>query len=299
MTTLIGLTMGTNWSVRCAIPPDRNPAPLQTAIEARLDALVAQFSHWDASSALCRFNTAAPGATVALPHDLAAVIRLSLRVAHAGGGAFDPAIGRLVDLWGFGPPGPRPAPNAARVHEALAVSGWKQLKWDDARARLRQPGGLALDLSGVAKGYAVDAIADLLALHGVDNCLVEIGGELVGRGLKPDGDPWWVDLEPPPSLDAPSLRLALHRCAVATSGDYRRGEHTIDPRNGYPVTNGVTSVSVIAESAALADALATTITVAYPDDSLINTLGVAARIVVRSRGVVRELLTPALLKMLE
>jgi thiamine biosynthesis lipoprotein len=290
--------MGTGWSIRCALPPGRDGDGLHAAIVARLDGLVAQMSHWDRASELCRFNALPAGGSAVLSPDFAAVMDLSLRIAHASDGAFDPAIGRLVDLWGFGPPGPCARPDAEAIAAARALSGWRRLRRDPAGRRLRQPGGLALDLSGVAKGYAVDAVADLLAGQGVRHCLVEIGGELVGRGMRPDGDPWWVDLETPPGAVLPPLRVALHECAVATSGDYVRGRHMIDPRTGAPAANGAVAVSVIAASAMLADALATAIAIAYPDMDLIARLDVAARIVVRDEGGTREIVSPRLAAMM-
>lgn len=290
--------MGTGWSVRCAVPDGVDRAGLQRTIEERLVGLVARMSHWDAQSDLCRFNASPAGSIVRLHPDFAKVVDLALRIAHASDGAFDPAIGRVVDLWGFGPPGARPPPDPAEIDAARAVSGWRRLRFDRAGARLRQPGGLALDLSGVAKGYAADAVADLLAKQGLRHCLIEVGGELAGRGVRPDGDPWWVDLEDPPGTSFPALRLALHECAVATSGNYRRGDHSIDPLTGRPATNGVLSVSVVAASAMLADALATAITVAYPATDLIAKLDVAARVVVLEDGVDREVLTPRLRAML-
>ncbi len=291
--TLSGVAMGTEWRVRCALPKDADTGVLQDAIEARLGELIAQMSHWEPASDLCRFNALPAGGWADLSPDFAAVVDLSLRVAHAGGGAFDPAIGRLVDLWGYGPPGPQDAPDAAAIDAARAASGWQRLRRDPMGRRLRQPGGLSLDLSGVAKGYAVDAVADLLAGRGVRHCLVEIGGELAGRGMRPDGDPWWVELEPAAGL--PPLRLALHEYAVATSGDYVRGGHSIDPRTGRPATNGVVAVSVVAPTAMLADALATAIAVGYPD---MGTFDVAARIVVRDGSGLREVLTPRFAAML-
>nr|WP_277923848.1 FAD:protein FMN transferase [Sphingomonas hankookensis] len=290
--------MGTGWRVLCALREDVDTAALRGEVDARLSGLVAQLSHWEPTSDLCRFNALAAGGWTDLSPDFAAVVDLSLRVAHASGGAFDPTIGRLVDLWGFGPPGPQPEPAAAAIAAARAASGWQRLRRDPGGGRLRQPGGLALDLSGVAKGYAVDAVADLLAARGVRHCLVEIGGELAGRGMRPDGDPWWVDLEQPVGIRPSPLRIALHECAVATSGNYVRGDHSIDPRNGRPATNGVVSVSVIAATAVLADALATAIAVGYPAGETIGLLDIAARIVVRDGDAMREILTPRFTHML-
>lgn len=296
--TLDGTTMGTGWTVRYAAPSAHDAEPVRHAIEARLADLVAQMSHWEPESALCRFNHVPAGRTIDLPADFAAVIDLSLRIAAASGGAFDPTIGHLVDRWGFGPPGPMPVPDAAAIEAARAASGWRRLRYDSTGRRLRQPGGLALDLSGVAKGYAADALADLLAEQGIRHCLTEVGGELAGRGVRPDGDPWWVDLETPPGIVLPPLRVALHQCAVATTGTYRKGDHSIDPRTGRPADNGVIAVSVVASSAALADALATALAVGYPDTMLIDRMGIAARLILRTPDGVREVVTPALAAMM-
>lgn len=293
---LNGETMGTNWRVLYAARAD--PAAVRAAIVARLDAIVGQMSHWLPTSHLCRFNRAAAGAWIGLPADFASVMDAALRLAATSRGAFDPAMGRLVDLWGFGPPGAIAAPADRDVAAALATSGWDRLRWDAARQRLRQPGGLSLDLSGIAKGYAVDAIADLLSDRGIDHALIEVGGELVGRGIQPSGEPWWVDLETPPGAVLTPIRAALHGCAVATSGSYVRGNHSIDPRTGRPATNGVLSVSVLARTAMLADALATAIAVGYPDTTF-DGIEVAARIVLQEGDAITEVLTPPMMRWLD
>lgn len=294
---LYGETMGTDWRVLLVAPVTRLPA-LRAKIVARLAALVDQISHWSTSSLLSRFNNAAPGSWVALPPDFARVMRAAIDLAVTTDGAFDPAIGRLVDLWGFGPPGAMPMPDVAAISRAARVSGWRRLGWDAANARLHQPGGVALDLSGIAKGDAVDAIADLLAGEGVDHCLVEIGGELVGRGIRPDGEPWWVDLEPPPGAVAlAGLRIALHGLAVATSGNYRRGEHNLDPRTGYSAQSGIVSASVIADTAAVADGWATALIVLGAEAGL--ALAQEHRIAARIVTAQDEVLTPALRAMLD
>ena len=221
-----------------------------------------------------------------------------LAIAAATDGAFDPAIGRLVDAWGFGPVAVAAPPTPDAIEAARGVSGWRRLTVADGR--LRQPGGLALDLSGIAKGYAVDAVVTLLRGLGVAHALVEIGGELAGWGVRPDGQPWWVDLEVPPGTDVAPLRIALHGIAVATSGDYVRGDHTIDPRTGRPIVNGVVSASVVHATALAADAWATALTVAGPEAgmAIASAHGIAARIVTLIDGRTREYLTPALTAML-
>lgn len=298
---LCGETMGTGWSVRFATRPGVDAGRIRALIEQRLAHIVAQMSHWEPDSLLCAFNRAPGGSWAALPEDFATVMEAGLAVADRTDGAYDPAMGHLVDLWGFGPPGPKPPPTASMVEQARALCGWRRLAYDAPARLLRQPGGLHLDLSGIAKGYAVDAVADLLGRAGLRHALVEIGGELAGRGIRPDGEPWWVDLENPPGADIPPLRVALHGLAVATSGNYLRGYHTIDPAGGYPVDNGIASLSVIAASAMLADAWATALTVAGPDTGmeLAARHAIAARMIVMEEGGAREILSPALLAMLE
>lgn len=296
-----GRTMGTTWSVRFARPSHVDPVAIHAAIVTRLDGLVAEMSHWEADSLLSRFNRAAAGQWVALPPDFAQVMAESLAIAERSGGAFDPAIGEVVNLWGYGPIAVSHPPSGKEIDAALARSGWQRLAYDAAARRLRQPGGAMLDLSGIAKGHAVDVLTDLLDAAGIRHGLVEIGGELVGRGVRPDGDPWWVDLEAPPGLALPPLRIALHSLAVATSGDYRRGAHTIDPRTGRSTAHGTVSVSVIHDTALRADAWATALTVLTLDEAmaLATREEIAARLLVMANGETREHITPALAAMLE
>ncbi|TCP72302.1 FAD:protein FMN transferase [Sphingomonas sp. PP-CE-1G-424] len=296
---LHGETMGTSWSVRFAAPAGTDPSSIRAAIVARLAGLVAEMSHWAPNSMLSRFNRSAPGTWTTLPPDFAHVMTRGLAIAELTNGAFDPAIGRLVDAWGFGPVPVARLASAPEIETARATSGWSRLSFAATGAHLRQPGGTSLDLSGIAKGHAVDVIADLLHDAGIANALVEIGGELVGRGIKPDGDPWWVDLESPPGLTLPPLRIALHGQAVATSGDYRRGAHTLDPRTGRPIETLVVSASVVHQTALDADAWATALTVLGPDGlDLAHNQGIAARLVTEIDGTVREYFTPGLSAML-
>lgn len=296
--------MGTSWSAQFTAPPAVDVPSVQAAIFVRLEDIVRQMSHWSAGSALCGFNRAEPGTWIVLPPDFAQVMARSLAIAEASDGAFDPTIGRLVDLWGFGPPGPKPAPGANDLAKARAQSGWRRLAFDTEAKRLRQPGGLALDLSGIAKGYAVDALSALLTRIGARHHLVEIGGELAGAGLRPDGDPWWVDLECPTAtqVHVAPLRIALHGLAVATSGSYVRGDHTLDPRTGRPVDNGCISVSVVAKNAMSADGWASALTVLghATGIALADRIGLAARIIhVDSHGHVSEALSKPMKAMLE
>ena len=298
---LAGEGLGTTWRVlyvaRVGVAPDR----ISAAIASRLGEIVAQMSQWEPASLLSRFNRAPAGTSFALHADFAAVLSAGLDIAGRTNGAFDPTHGCAAALLGFGAEPPAGPPSAATLDDALASAGWQQLAFDSRARSLRQPGGLWLDFSGIAKGYAVDAVADLLARHGIVDALVEIGGELVGRGLKPDCQPWWVDLETPPGAELPPLRVALYDGAVATSGDHVRGAHTLDPRTGRALPPRIASVSVIHDSAMLADAWATALTVLGPVAALATATreGLAARIVAREDGVLVETLSPQLRRLID
>jgi len=291
--------MGTGWQVKLAAPAGLDADALGQAIAARLGQLVAEMSHWEADSLLARFNRLPAGNWMALPPDFATVIAAGLDISARSDGAFDPALGALVDIWGFGPVPVAGPPDDATITEARAASGWQRLDFDPAARRLRQPGGLRLDLSGIAKGYAVDAVADLLRARGIAHFLLEIGGELVGRGVKPDGEPWWVDLETP-APDLPPFRVALHEIAVATSGTYVRGDHNLDPATGRPAAHRIVSTSVLHASAMHADAWASALTVLGPEAGLAVAIreNVAARIVVGDADAARECISPALAELL-
>ena len=290
--------MGTSWSARLVDPPENSLA----AIEATLARVIDQMSNWEAGSVISRFNRLPPGQWLDLPPDMRTVLRAGLDMARLSDGAFDPAIGHLVDRWGFGPatlPAPTPFP-AGRAP-------WTCIELDGARAR--RLADVALDFSGIAKGFAVDALADALRALGVTNFLVEIGGELRGDGIKPDVQPWWVDVEAPPGLPVPTLRVALCGLAIATSGDYRRFRmddgrrlsHSIDPTTGAPIASGVASVTVLHDSAMMADAWATAITIMGPDAGmkLATRHNLAARLVLRASQGAQEYMTPALAAMLD
>lgn len=289
--------MGTSWSAMLVDPP----ANCQAAIEDGLARIIDQMSNWEADSAISRFNRTPVGDWMTLPPDMLTVLRAGLGMARLSNGAFDPAIGALVDQWGFGPAArPRPAP-------LIDSAPWQAIELDGDEAR--RIAHVALDFSGIAKGFAVDAMAAGLRTLGVANFLIEIGGELRGDGVKPDMQPWWVDVEPPPGLAIPVLRIALCGLSVATSGDYRRfrmeGDarlsHSIDPARGAPIPQGVASVTVLHEHAMLADAWATTITVMGPAQgmALATRHALPARLVLRTDDGAQEYMTPALTRMLE
>ena len=304
-----GTSMGTTWSARLMLPPGADGAVLAGALQGELDEIVAQMSHWDANSLLSRYNRAPAGSWHALPPQFFAVAQYALQVAAESGGAYDPAAGALVDLWGFGASGryDQPgfqAPQVELVADVLARRGERQPVLDNAGRRLLQPGGAILDFSSVAKGYAVDRMAACLEDRSVRHFVVEAGGELRGAGVKPDGQPWWIEVEGVPDCEAVGQTIiALHGLAIATSGDYRRSfqyrgqriAHTLDPRSGYPVDHDLASVTVLAPTCMAADALSTALTVLGPDDGLAfaEQRGVAARFLVRAESGLKETTTSA------
>lgn len=300
-----GRSMGTSWSVRLVAAPEGSPDHLaidhlQHGLQQQLDAIVAEMSHWETDSDLGRFNRAKAGSWLALPPAFFDVLSFALDVARDSGGAYDPCAGTLVNLWGFGPYGrfdqPEfipPSPDEISVARTQLAAAGMRLEREGRKAL--QPGGVQLDLSAVAKGYSVDRLSYYLKTQGIGHYLVEVGGELRGAGVKPDGQPWWVALEE--VVDAPaagepaSLVLALHGLAVATSGDYRRYfeldgrrySHTIDPRSGMPIANDLASVTVVHGQCMAADAWSTALTVLGAEQglALAERRGLAARFVAR------------------
>ncbi|WP_409411493.1 FAD:protein FMN transferase [Comamonas sp.] len=276
--SLQGATMGTTWSLRLANPDYAPLAPVQALVQQTLDAVIAQMSNWEADSCVSRFNAADAGSWHALPPELAQVLDAALHWARACDGAYDPTVGALVSLWGFGPRANPQAPHSgqppaqADIDRALQVCGHQRLQWQPQRRRLLQPGGLQMDLSGIAKGYAVDWVAERLRAAGWPHALLEIGGEIRAWGHKPGGQPWRVAVAGVAG-DEP-LVVPLGDGALASSGDHwhvfmhggKRFSHSLDPRSGQPVAHALTSVTVYHRECMHADALATVLTVLGPED---------------------------------
>jgi len=194
------------------------------------------------------------------------VLQASLEVYEKSGGAFDPTVGPLVNAWGFGPDKSM-APDSARVDSLKVLVGFDKIRFDKEKVCKSIP-GMKLDFSAIAKGNAVDVVADFLASKGIKDLLVEIGGEIVCRGLKPGGEFWRTAIEDPTVQVYERKILAVAEIqdrAVATSGNYRnyyvrdgrKYAHTIDPATGYPVFHSILSASVFADNCMIADAYAT------------------------------------------
>ena len=268
-------------------------------------------STWDANSDICTYNRADAGTWLRIPEEFSTVLACALRIADASDGAFDPTIGSLVGLWGFGAEAARgDAPSADERDAARDTIGWHRIVLRDGE--LLQPGGVRLDLSAIAKGFGADLVVAGLREAGIAGALVEVGGELHGIGRKPDGTPWRVLVEAGPEEIDHSLEprvLDLDGIAVATSGDRwhhytmrdahgieRRYTHTIDPRSGEPVVHAPVAVSVVARDAMHADAWATALTVLGEDAgfALAQRQGLAVRYLGRDGdGRLRERMTDA------
>jgi thiamine biosynthesis lipoprotein len=311
--SLQGRTMGTYWALRLIQPAAPDPVALRAAVVAILDEVIRQMSNWEKDSLLTRYNQAAAGTWHDLPPDMAQVIACALDVAAASGGAYDPTIGPLVDLWGFGPAGPAVVPDEAAITDMRDRCGWQRLLLNRNENRLYQPGGLHLDLSAIAKGFAVDKVAAALAARKIRSFLVDIGGELRGWGIKPDASPWWVGLERARTLDGVAggveTKVALHGLAIATSGDSRRFishdgrrlSHTIDPRTGYPIPDRLAAVTVLHPECMLADVWATALGVLGPEAGmeLAAREGLAALFLLREGDGIAERFSPALAAMVD
>lgn len=274
-----GSTMGTGYRVVVAGSPRAAIEQIEADVRTRLDELDGRLSTYIATSDVARFNAQPSTDWFEVTADTLAVVDEALDVSFTTRGAFDITVGPLVNLWGFGPDArPEHIPDAETIDRLLETTGYAFVETRPApRAIRRTREGVRIDLSAIAKGYAVDQIAELLDGLGVIDYMVDIGGEIRTRGSSADGDPWRIAVEDPvaASNQAPAV-LELKNAAVATSGDYRnyfeldgkRYSHTIDPSTGWPADNGLSSVTVVGGRASEADALATAIMVLGPDRGL-------------------------------
>jgi thiamine biosynthesis lipoprotein len=275
-----GPVFGTQYHVKVVLPEDSSRLKsLSRGISRELESVDAGMSTWRDDSELSQFNerdqasgdTNGKGEWFAVSEPLLKVITEAQRVSSMTNGAFDITIGPVVNLWGFGPRArPEKQPDSEVLAKRLAQTGYEKLTVRQSPPAIRSSAPLYLDLSAIAKGYAVDAVASYLKREGVDNLLVEIGGEVSAQGVKPSGETWRLAIEKPISTGrAVQQVVALNDHAMATSGDYRnyyeaegrRYSHTIDPATGKPITHQLASVTVIADSAMTADALATALNV--------------------------------------
>ncbi|MDZ7781764.1 MAG: FAD:protein FMN transferase [Halioglobus sp.] len=265
--------MGTVWHATLVAGKDELPDgdDLRGGIQDVLDEVNRSMSTYRPDSEISRFNRAPPGAWFDVSQDFYTVLQTALAVGRHSGGAYDVSVGPLVDLWGFGPTERRESPpDAKAIAERLARVGQHRLRLHTERPSVRKLQEVELDFSSLAKGFAVDRVADWLLARGVDRFLVEVGGELRLSGMSGRGDSWRIAIEQPDGLARSAVvALELTDIALATSGDYRnffehdgkRYSHSIDPRTGWPVSHDLVSVTVLHDSAMRADAWATALLV--------------------------------------
>jgi len=306
-TTIAGPTMGTGYSVKITnAPPNLDRRILRAAIEQRLETVNQQMSNWRAESEISLVNAGLSSSWNTVSADTLSVVEEALHISRLSDGAFDPTIGPLVDLWGFGAASAsRQVPPHSSIQEALGRTGFRHVQTRRAPVAIaKHRPDIRIDLSGIAKGFAVDRLAELLEAQGVAHYLVEIGGELRARGLSARRRAWRIGVERPIAGRRAVQRIvALGAGAIATSGNYRiffdhdstRYSHIIDPRSGEPVGHALASVTVISPSTMRADALSTALMVLGPDAGYEMALRqkIAALFIVKSGKSFAEISSPA------
>ena len=261
-----GKTMGTTYSILWTPKLSVSlSGTIQSEIDSLLMSLNSQMSTYDPSSELSLFNSKKAPASQEISTQFSDVISLSLSLSELTGGLFDVTVGPLVNLWGFGPDKtPIKAPTNKKIQEILKNIGSKGISLNQGVLSKTDP--RYIDLSAIAKGYAVDAVAELLDQHDINDYLVEIGGEMKAKGVKSPGVSWKIAIETPDLLVRKVHKiLPVTDISIATSGDYRnyfelegrRYSHSINPNTGKPVEHSLASVTILDESCARADALAT------------------------------------------
>jgi thiamine biosynthesis lipoprotein len=289
-----GPTMGTVFNVKVVTDDltETHRERLTDIIRGVVDGVDEAMSTYRPESEIEGFNGGGTEAFAASP-ELLEVVSEAQRVARLTDGAFDITVGPLVDIWGFGPSGATETPSEETIEALVAVTGFEQLEVDIDGGTLRKAHeGCQIDLSAIAKGFAVDRVSAALVRQGLPNHMVEIGGEVYARGFNGAGEIWRIGIERP-RIEGRSVQLVVPLAdrALATSGDYRnffvrdgvRMSHTIDPRTGRPIRHNLASVSVIHASCMTADGLATALEVLGPDEGfeLAEGQGIAAYFLVR------------------
>ncbi len=265
---LSGETMGTTFNIT-AIGVDVDEEALAVAVEETLADVNAKMSNWDKNSEVSQFSKSQSTEPTQVSEEFALVIAAANDVHEKSGGTFDVTLGPLIELWGFGPRKPEdPVPSDEDIQAALNSVGQARLLTLDREAGTlaKSDAGVGINLSAIAKGYGIDAVADTLRDAGIEDYMVEIGGDLVTMGENDKGEAWRIGIEKP-EAGSQNLQLIvqLDDLGMATSGDYKnffeqdgvRYSHIIDPITGRPITHRTTSVTVLAENAMMADAWAT------------------------------------------
>ena len=274
--TLQGETMGTTYTVKYlsdGLKDLPSPEKVKSQLDLLLEEVNRQMSTYREDSEISRFNKMREtGKPMPIAADFAAVTAEAIRLNKATHGALDVTVGPLVNLWGFGPDKQLTyTPSAEEIKRASDVVGIDKisLSHNDGSATLaKSRPEVYLDLSSIAKGFGVDKLALYLESLGIRDYLVEIGGELRGKGRNAQGEPWRIGIEQPQLLQGGGTQIIvpLDNRALATSGDYRnfhtdkqgkRLSHIINPQKMEPISHNLASISVVADTAMTADGLST------------------------------------------
>ncbi|WP_441316752.1 FAD:protein FMN transferase [Halomonas sp. hl-4] len=278
---LEGNIFGTFYQVTMADPLTQGQVnELEAGIEEELESVDQSMSTYRDDAELMAFNQAPLGEWQPLSDGLIDVMAISQSIAEASDGAFDITIGDLVNLWSFGPEArPEEVPSDQELDERLGRVGFDAIDLDPQALEARRTRDVFVDLSAIAKGYATDRVAAYLDQQGIEHYLVNLGGDLITRGYRniDEQTAWRIGIEVPENGEQRAEHvLPLDSISVATSGDYRhyfeadgkRYSHTIDPRNGKPITHDLASVSVFHPSNAWADGWATALMVAGDEEGM-------------------------------
>ncbi len=306
---LQGQTMGTTWHVTIVqaehsnTPLDTDSTSLQQLIETELQIINQQFSTYINNSEISLFNASKSTQPFNVSKEVAHVITAAQMISKESQGAFDISVAPLVELWGFGSQSNDNAggvvstlqkPSRSAILKVIKNSGYQHLKVQENPSQIiKNIPNLRIDLSAIAKGYGVDQLAELMEAQGFNNYLVDIGGEIKVKGHNSRGKLWHIAIEKPVSnAQIVQQIIKLKDISVATSGDYHnyfeengvKYSHTIDPKTGSPVTHNLVSVTVLHESAMMADGLATAILVLGEQKGLIfaNQKGLQVYMIVRA-----------------
>ena len=247
---------------------DQGSTELYGQMFQKLKGIEQAFSVNLSDSAVSQINQSAGIAPVVVPQEVIYVLQEALRIAERTSGAFDPTIGPLVDLWDIGGDNSQ-VPSQQAIDHARSLVDWRLVEIDSQRGTVYLPKqGMALDLGGIAKGYAADELVAIAQEAGIQQALFDLGGNIYAFGTKADGTPWRVGVKDPAQPGgSPALALAVQDRSVVTSGMYERFfeqegiryHHILNPATGYPVWNDIQSVTIVSKSSLLADALSTSV----------------------------------------
>lgn len=281
-TSFSGFTMGTTYHIRIVdtVLTDLQARRLHQDVDSLLLTINLSMSTYIDSSEISRFNQSTETIPQPVSKPLADVLKTSLEIGHSSGGALDITVLPLVNFYGFGhESGARHLPTEPELNTLKALVGLQHLVVTDTTVQ-KKISPLKLDLGAVAKGYGVDAVGQFLTAVKIENFMVEIGGEVLARGVNSRGQSWKIGIDRPLFDQQPGRQLQhvvqLENMAIATSGDYRnyremdgkRISHTIDPRSGKPIEHHLAAVSIIAPMCMIADASATAVMVLGEDAGL-------------------------------